>query len=158
MEIPIMPQATLDNQAIPSLRDATRTESSAFAFTCATCPYFQSHNDGTNKGWCKLFNRFARETHQLTQDCTNTIEDELSLAQAELDQYIEIQAAVIAPEIEIDSVELVSGTLYRVWKSYHFLGTFYQSLDGLWISQPYNTTQRASWATDTQAVNAILTA
>ena len=84
------------------------------------------------------------------------LQDEQEIAQSELDQYIEQQAQEVAPEIEIDSVELVSGTLYRVWNSYHFLGTFYQSLDGLWISQPYNTTQRGNWATDTEAIATFL--
>ncbi|MHC5823388.1 MAG: hypothetical protein ACYT04_48030 [Nostoc sp.] len=86
------------------------------------------------------------------------LQDEQEIAQAELDQYIEQQSQEVAPLVEIDSVEEVFGTLYRVWSSYHFLGTFYQSLEGCWISQPYNTTQRASWASDTQAIAAILAA
>ncbi|MHC5897207.1 hypothetical protein [Nostoc sp.] len=85
-------------------------------------------------------------------------QDEQEIAQGELDQYIEQQSQEVAPLVEIDSVELVSGTLYRVWESYHFLGTFYQSLDGYWISQPCNTTQRGCWATDAQAIAAITAA
>jgi hypothetical protein len=83
MEISIMTQTVIDNQAIAS--------------TCATCPYFQPHNDGTNKGWCQLFNHFAKSVHQQTQDCVNTIADEQTIAQAELDQYIKEQAAALAP-------------------------------------------------------------
>lgn len=43
--------------------------------TCADCQNFKSHNDGTNKGWCCLFDRFARESHTITQDCINSSEE-----------------------------------------------------------------------------------
>ncbi|MBW4480727.1 MAG: hypothetical protein KME54_28785 [Tolypothrix brevis GSE-NOS-MK-07-07A] len=106
-----MPQATIDKQEQTT--------------TCAACPYFQPHNDGTNKGWCNLFNHFARETHPLTQDCINTIESEQAVAQAELNQHIEEQAQALAPEFEIDcDVDVKFGTLYRVWSSYHELKHF----------------------------------
>lgn len=41
--------------------------------TCHACPHYQSRQDGTDKGWCGLFNHFARECHQQTQDCINEI-------------------------------------------------------------------------------------
>ncbi|MBD2364483.1 hypothetical protein H6G36_25475 [Anabaena minutissima FACHB-250] len=44
--------------------------------TCATCSHFKAHNDGTNKGWCCLFDSFARESHAVTQDCINSSEEE----------------------------------------------------------------------------------
>jgi len=57
--------------------------------------------------------------------------DEQTIAQAELNAYIEQQAQEIAPEIEIDStLDSTWGTLYRVWSSYHLLGIFYQAVDG----------------------------
>ncbi len=57
--------------------------------------------------------------------------DEQTIAQAELDAYFEQQAQAIAPEIEIDSdIDSHFGTIYRVWHSYHLLGTFYQAIDG----------------------------
>ncbi|MCC5640648.1 hypothetical protein LC593_33420 [Nostoc sp. CHAB 5844] len=63
--------------------------------------------------------------------------DAQAIAQFELEQYIEQQAQELAPEFEIDSTEDEDfGTLYRVWKSFHFLGSFYQSLDGKWVVQP----------------------
>lgn len=42
--------------------------------TCASCPHFASHNDGTDKGWCSIFDSFARECHPITQDCINNFE------------------------------------------------------------------------------------
>ena len=67
----------------------------------------------------------------------NTIADEQSTAQAELNQYAETQAQAIAPEIEVDSdIDPEFGELYRIWYSYHLLGTFYQASDGKWIAQP----------------------
>ncbi|MEH1908888.1 MAG: hypothetical protein V7L05_20710 [Nostoc sp.] len=83
-----------------------------------------------------------------------------SVTQAELDNHITEQSEQSA-YYEIDSTDDVFGKLYRVWggeKGINLLGTFYQSLEGCWISQPCCTTQRASWATDGQAINAILTA
>ena len=57
--------------------------------------------------------------------------DEQTIAQADLDAYIEALAQAVAPEIEIDSdFDSIWGTLYRVWHSYHLLGTFYSSIDG----------------------------
>ena len=45
------------------------------------------------------------------------------LAQLELDQYIWQQAAVIAPELEIDAVrDMDLGLLYRVWFGIKLLG------------------------------------
>jgi len=84
-----------------------------FAKTCATCPFYQSHQDGTDKGWCGLFNAFARENHAITQDCINTIADEQAVAQAELNEYIEVQAEAIAPEQQpavaaLDAIEVDS--------------------------------------------------
>ncbi|MEH1920592.1 hypothetical protein [Nostoc sp.] len=83
-----------------------------------------------------------------------------AVAQFQLNLHITEQSESAA-YYEIDSTDDVFGTLYRVWggeKGINLLGTFYQSLDGFWISQPCCTTQRASWATDGQAINAILTA
>lgn len=80
--------------------------------------------------------------------------------QAELDNYL-VQQSDESVQYEIDSVVDVFGDLYRVWggeKGINLLGTFYQNLDGFWVSQPCNTTQRGSWATDNEAINAILAA
>lgn len=139
-----MPQTTIDQEQ---------------ATTCASCPYFQPHNDGTNKGWCKLFNHFARESHQQTQDCVNTIENEQTAAQSELDQHIEQQAALLAPEFEIDSdIDADFGVLYRVWMGYHLLGTFYQNIEGKWVAQPCNSDFRPHLNTSTQAELVIIAA
>lgn len=50
--------------------------------TCATCPYFDSHNDGTDRGWCTQFDKFARSSHPETQDCLNQGEKELTEQEA----------------------------------------------------------------------------
>jgi hypothetical protein len=114
----------------------TQSPEAQQVLTCASCPYFQSHDDGTNKGWCKLFNHFARVTHQQTQDCINSAENEQAVAQSELDQHIEEQAQKLAPEFEIDSdIDQDFGTLYRVWSSQHVLGTFYEDAQGKWVAQ-----------------------
>lgn len=135
----------------------TQTTLEPQVLTCATCPYFQPHNDGTNKGWCNLFNHFARESHQQTQDCVNNISDEQAIAQAELDQHIQEQAQEIAPGFEIDSdVDQDFGVLYRVWSSYHLLGTFYQDVEGKWVAQPCNSDFRPRLNTSMQAELVII--
>ncbi|HLP92220.1 MAG TPA: hypothetical protein VK184_26970 [Nostocaceae cyanobacterium] len=37
--------------------------------TCCGCGHFKPHNDGTPKGWCLLFNRFAKKHHRKTATC-----------------------------------------------------------------------------------------
>ncbi len=143
--------------------------SSVGSKTCATCPYYQGRNDGTDKGWCGLFDVFARENHVVTQDCINTITDEQAAAQEELNEYIETQAEAIAPEqqpvaavttpdlIEVDSdYDPVFGIMYRVWFSYHLLGTFYQDMSGKWIAQPCNSNFRPQLNTPEQAQLVII--
>ncbi len=62
------------------------------------------------------------------------------------------QALSIAPEIEVDSdIDPDFGELYRVWYSYHLLGTFYQAADGKWIAQPCDTENRPSCNTAAEA-------
>lgn len=116
--------------------------------TCADCPYFQSHDDGTNNGWCNLFDHFAKLTHQQTQDCVNTIRDEEVSTQDELKQ----QTQELAPEFEIDcDNDPDFGKLYRLWNSYNLCGTFYQDSDGCWIPQPVKSDFRPRVRSELQA-------
>ncbi len=68
--------------------------------------------------------------------------DNQTSAQSEFEEYIDQLAETIAPEIEIDSVPDELGELYRVWNSYHLLGTFYQNIEGKWVAQPCNSDDR----------------
>ncbi|OKH14838.1 hypothetical protein NIES592_08145 [Fischerella major NIES-592] len=86
-----MTQVTLDIQAICKQKPQSVYASKK---TCADCPFYKAHNDGTKNGWCQLFNHFAREYHQQTQDCINEIAvteeveevNEQAIAQEELDE------------------------------------------------------------------------
>lgn len=83
-----------------------------------------------------------------------------SVAQSELDNLLAEQSEQSA-YYEIDSVPDIFGDLYRVWggnKGINLLGTFYQNLEGFWISQPCNSDERLPWHSDQQAINAILAA
>ncbi|PHJ69177.1 hypothetical protein VF14_03325 [Nostoc linckia z18] len=83
-----------------------------------------------------------------------------ALAQFQLNFYIAEQSES-ASHYEIDSTDDIFGKLYRVWggeKGINLLGTFYQNLEGLWVSQPCNSDKRDQWYTDSEAINAILTA
>jgi hypothetical protein len=87
--------------------------------TCATCSYYQSRNDGTDKGWCNLFNQFAREIFTKTQDCINTAEnqepqtddylfhDEQVTAQSKLKELIKEQSLQVTREEQAKSVQVV---------------------------------------------------
>ncbi|MFN6475255.1 hypothetical protein [Nostoc sp. DedQUE07] len=86
--------------------------------------------------------------------------DNQAIAQTQLSLYIAEQSEE-AGVYEIDSTDDVFGKLYRVWggeKGILLLGTFYQNLEECWISQPCSTKERSNWATDTEAINAILAA
>ncbi|QLE47949.1 hypothetical protein FD724_07340 [Nostoc sp. C057] len=86
--------------------------------------------------------------------------DTQAITQFQLNLHL-IEQSDEASEYEIDSTDDVFGKLYRVWggeKGINLLGTFYHALDGLWVSQPCNTTVRDRWTSDTQAIAAILAA
>ncbi|MEH2148598.1 hypothetical protein [Nostoc sp.] len=91
---------------------------------------------------------------------TQVLADTQAIAQFQLNLHITEQSNEAA-EYEIDSTDDVFGKLYRVWggeKGINLLGTFYQALDGFWVSQPCNTTVRDHCISDTQAIAAILAA
>lgn len=138
-----MTQTIIDNQA------ALQEQPSNQKVTCANCPYFQAHNDGTNKGWCGLFDHFARETHLQTQDCVNTIRDE----QAEVEQQVE----ELPEPYEIDSEEHGFGRqVFRLWKGWQFAGSFYEAHDGKWIAEPTQATINGKFNTSTQAILVLI--
>lgn len=88
---------------------------------------------------------------------TQTTFDVQAIAQIELDQHIEQQAQELAPEFEIDGdIDADFGTLYRVWKGWELLGTFYQDLNGKWVAQPVGTEIQSRFETDEQAILAII--
>ncbi len=63
-----------------------------------------------------------------------------------------IVADAVMPEIEVDSdIDADFGVLYRVWYSYHLLGTFYQDVSGKWIAQPCDTEDRPRCNTASEA-------
>ncbi|MDF5723715.1 MAG: hypothetical protein PUP91_25265 [Rhizonema sp. PD37] len=78
--------------------------------------------------------------------------DEQTIAQAELNAYVEAQAQELAPEIEIDSViDHDFGTLYRVWDGHCLLGTYYYALDGKWVAQSSYDSKRPRCNTQSEA-------
>ncbi|MBD2358873.1 hypothetical protein H6G41_30470 [Tolypothrix sp. FACHB-123] len=72
---------------------------------------------------------------------TQQVVNNQTLVQSEFGDIDPLSDAVV-PEIEIDSVPDDFGELYRVWNSYHLLGTFYQNLEGKWVAQPCNRDER----------------
>lgn len=91
---------------------------------------------------------------------SRTVLDNQDVAQLDFALYLKAQSQQVC-QYEIDSVDDVFGELYRVWggeKGINLLGTFYRRFDGLWISQPCNTSDRLPWQTDQEAIDAILAA
>ncbi|MEI2578044.1 hypothetical protein [Scytonema sp. PRP1] len=60
------------------------------------------------------------------------------------------------PEIKIDTVNDIFGELYRIWEGIKLLGTFYQSLEGFWVSQSCNSTTSLKWLTKDEAIASII--
>jgi hypothetical protein len=86
--------------------------------------------------------------------------DEQAIAQIKLFAELEQQAITISPippEIEIDSIQDSDfGALYRVWLGMRLIGTFYRRDNGFYVSQPINSRYRQQWATDTEAIDSII--
>ncbi|NMF66923.1 hypothetical protein DP113_34705 (plasmid) [Brasilonema octagenarum UFV-E1] len=86
--------------------------------------------------------------------------DNQALAQLELSTYLAQQSSDTA-HYEIDSTDDIFGKLYRVWGGQlgiNCFGTFYQNLDGFWVSQPCCIDERQQWRTSDEAVAAIVNA
>ncbi|MBW4635740.1 MAG: hypothetical protein KME30_28835 [Iphinoe sp. HA4291-MV1] len=84
--------------------------------------------------------------------------DSQAVAQIELSAYMQQQSQETA-QYEVDSVPDVFGNLYRVWGGscgINLLGTFYQNLDGFWISQTCCISEPQQWFTSDEAVAAIV--
>lgn len=133
----------------------TQTKLEPQVKTCADCSYFQSHDNGTNNGWCNLFDHFAKLTHQQTQDCVNTIRDEEVSTQNELEQQSQEQE--LPAGYEIDSKKDADfGELFRLWKGWQFAGSFYKTLDGKWVVQPAKAEINGRFNTETQAILVLI--
>ena len=48
---------------------AATTLKPAEAKTCSQCPRFKNFHELNRRGWCALFDYYAREHHQQTNDC-----------------------------------------------------------------------------------------
>lgn len=146
------PQVSLDE-----LEQNSQKVTQELPVTCASCPYFQAHNDGTNKGWCGLFDHFARATHQQTQDCVNTIRDTEAEVE-EVDEQLLTFAAELPTGYEIDAGDDADfGKLYRIWYSFYLCGTFYQDEEEFWIPQPVKSDFRPRVKSELQAQLIVIT-
>ena len=64
-----------------------------------------------------------------------------------VEEHIKIES--LSNDIEVDSVSDPDfGLLYRVWKSWELLGTFYHALDGKWVAQPCESDARETRRTE----------
>lgn len=77
-----------------------------------------------------------------------------SVIDAQFDTLIRChQGSNVSSDYEIDGVKDADfGELYRVWRSYCLIGTFYQALDGKWVAQSTKATINGSFSTESQAV------
>ncbi|BDA74345.1 hypothetical protein CAL7716_085110 [Calothrix sp. PCC 7716] len=153
-----MAQTTFDAQVlVQEVEQNSHKVTQELPVTCASCPYFQAHNDGTNKGWCGLFDHFARATHEQTQDCINTIRDEQAETEDEVDEQLIALTNELPAGYEIDAAyDAVFGKLYRLWQSFHLCGTFYRDEEGYWIPQPSNCSFRPRVETELHAQMIII--
>ncbi len=82
--------------------------------------------------------------------------DSQAVTQPEFEKYISSLAEKIEPEFEIDSIPDDLGELYRVWYGSRLLGTFYQNIQGKWIAQPCNTSEKTCCETPDAAQAVII--
>ncbi|MDF5724355.1 MAG: hypothetical protein PUP91_28610 [Rhizonema sp. PD37] len=67
------------------------------------------------------------------------------------------QIESLRDDIEVDSISDPDfGLMYRVWKSWELLGTFYHALDGKWVAQPCDSDTRPRCETANHAQLLIL--
>lgn len=180
-----MPQITINAQAIASTPSAEIEPALGYKFACnngftfyekqcdilcwvgrkenfrtIAYPELQNAVEGALKRLKKEGIDGAQELLTLVKEAKKAkvqADSEQELAQTELEAHIEQQAQDLAPEFEIDSDEDEDfGTLYRIWKSWQLIGTFYQDLDNRWVAQPvgHEITQR--FETDQNAILVII--
>ncbi|MBD1878351.1 hypothetical protein [Coleofasciculus sp. FACHB-T130] len=77
--------------------------------TCASCPFFESYNEPSGRGYCPCNDRVVYAHHEKSQECDRSREIEAEFiqpkswaqAQAEVETYLEAQAQEVAPEPEL---------------------------------------------------------
>ncbi|MBW4668421.1 MAG: hypothetical protein KME60_13585 [Cyanomargarita calcarea GSE-NOS-MK-12-04C] len=71
----------------------------------------------------------------------------------ELEENFQRTQVELSPEFEIDSEKDVDfGELFRLWKGWQFVGSFYKALDGKWIVQSVKAEVSGKFSTDAQAI------
>ena len=80
--------------------------------TCATCPHFKAHNDGTDKGWCNVFDNFARNYHKQTEDCIQNFPEE---EPEPVDDYLFHDDPVLTPPQapQVGDITMLGGYILR---------------------------------------------
>lgn len=66
--------------------------------TCESCPYFTDFNDKRGRGWCRVFDLFARKHHQKTETCISSI----NILEKEEKPAFEVWVKLYSQEIEDD--------------------------------------------------------
>ncbi|RUT03639.1 hypothetical protein DSM106972_052780 [Dulcicalothrix desertica PCC 7102] len=79
------------------------------------------------------------------------------MTQILVEHQVVVPSIQILDDYEIDGVEDRDfGTLYRLWKGWNLLGTFYQDRLGNWIAQPSLSTSSQRFDTAEQAQQEII--
>jgi len=90
------------------MTQVTAVKPAAEAKTCSECPNFKNFNESSGRGWCNLFDQYAREQHQQTNDCVLSSET----ATEELDENlatfpsVNLEEFTLFPTEEIDEADL----------------------------------------------------
>ncbi len=86
----------------------------------------------------------------------SSIEAQVSV---ELEQNFQPTQIELATELKKDGAEDTDfGTLYRLCKNSHFVGSFYQALDGKWVAQLSSGQVNGKFDTEEQVILAIIAA
>lgn len=102
------PLPRIEESAELTLEESTSCDDLAMQspLTCAACPFFQSYNEPSGRGYCPCNDRVVYAHHEKSQECDRVREIEAEFiqprswaqAQSEVETYLEAQVSEIAPE------------------------------------------------------------
>ena len=72
--------------------------------TCSNCLHFNNFHKSNGRGWCQLFDRQAREHHEITNDCITSSDLTISY---ELEDNLDVFPDINLEELEAFPSEVI---------------------------------------------------
>ena len=97
------------------MTQATAVQPASQIKTCSVCPHFDNFHEPNGRGWCELFNDYAREHHEETQDCINSSE---SIISHELEDNLDLFPDVNFEKLDAFDTEELEDELDKAHSEY----------------------------------------